>query len=111
VQHARSDVESVFLKQAEINPFLLPQQAIFFPRITCMPSSVKSFIPVNENITTTISHILGSERVKLGNQMNNTTTEWTGGPVTISKKLTQANAAEILYVSQSRISDLIRGKW
>jgi len=28
-----------------------------------------------------------------------------------SKKLTQARAAEILGVSQSRISDLIRGKW
>ncbi|MDI6756197.1 MAG: helix-turn-helix transcriptional regulator [Thermodesulfobacteriota bacterium] len=27
------------------------------------------------------------------------------------KKLTQAKAAEILDVSQSRISDLIRGKW
>jgi len=28
-----------------------------------------------------------------------------------TKKLTQARAAEILGVSQSRISDLIRGKW
>jgi predicted XRE-type DNA-binding protein len=28
-----------------------------------------------------------------------------------TKKLTQANAAEILGVSQSRVSDLIRGKW
>jgi predicted XRE-type DNA-binding protein len=28
-----------------------------------------------------------------------------------TKKLTQANAAQILCVSQSRISDLIRGKW
>ena len=28
-----------------------------------------------------------------------------------AKKLTQARAAEILGVSQSRISDLIRGKW
>jgi predicted XRE-type DNA-binding protein len=28
-----------------------------------------------------------------------------------TKKLTQANAAKILCVSQSRISDLIRGKW
>jgi predicted XRE-type DNA-binding protein len=28
-----------------------------------------------------------------------------------AKKLTQANAAKILCVSQSRISDLIRGKW
>src|SRR4030067_1346930 len=28
-----------------------------------------------------------------------------------SKKLTQAKAAEILGVSQSRVSDLIRGKW
>jgi predicted XRE-type DNA-binding protein len=28
-----------------------------------------------------------------------------------AKKLTQAKAAEILGVSQSRISDLIRGKW
>ena len=28
-----------------------------------------------------------------------------------SKKLTQANAAKILCVSQSRISDLNRGKW
>ncbi len=28
-----------------------------------------------------------------------------------NKKLTQAKAAEILGVSQSRISDLIRGKW
>ena len=27
------------------------------------------------------------------------------------KNLTQANAAEILGVSQSRISDLVRGKW
>jgi predicted XRE-type DNA-binding protein len=27
------------------------------------------------------------------------------------KKLTQADAAKILCVSQSRISDLIRGKW
>jgi predicted XRE-type DNA-binding protein len=27
------------------------------------------------------------------------------------KKLTQAKAAEILGVSQSRVSDLIRGKW
>lgn len=27
------------------------------------------------------------------------------------KKLTQAKAAEILDVSQSRVSDLIRGKW
>ena len=28
-----------------------------------------------------------------------------------TKKLTQVNAARILCVSQSRISDLIRGKW
>jgi predicted XRE-type DNA-binding protein len=28
-----------------------------------------------------------------------------------TKKLTQTNAAKILCVSQSRISDLIRGKW
>jgi predicted XRE-type DNA-binding protein len=28
-----------------------------------------------------------------------------------TKKLTQANAAKILCVSQSRISDLMRGKW
>ncbi len=28
-----------------------------------------------------------------------------------SKELTQARAAEILGVSQSRVSDLIRGKW
>ena len=28
-----------------------------------------------------------------------------------SKKLTQVRAAEILGVSQSRVSDLIRGKW
>lgn len=28
-----------------------------------------------------------------------------------SKKLTQTEAAEILGVSQSRVSDLIRGKW
>ena len=28
-----------------------------------------------------------------------------------TKKLTQANAAKILCVSQSRVSDLIRGKW
>jgi len=28
-----------------------------------------------------------------------------------NKKLTQARAAEILGVSQSRVSDLIRGKW
>ena len=28
-----------------------------------------------------------------------------------AKKLTQAKAAEILCVSQSRVSDLIRGKW
>lgn len=28
-----------------------------------------------------------------------------------SKNLTQANAAEIFRVSQSRISDLVRGKW
>jgi len=28
-----------------------------------------------------------------------------------AKKLTQANAAKILCVSQSRISDLIKGKW
>ncbi|MBI2910402.1 MAG: XRE family transcriptional regulator [Chloroflexi bacterium] len=28
-----------------------------------------------------------------------------------SKRLTQAKAAEILGVSQSRVSDLIRGKW
>ena len=28
-----------------------------------------------------------------------------------AKRLTQAKAAEILNVSQSRISDLIRGKW
>lgn len=28
-----------------------------------------------------------------------------------TKKLTQANAAEIFGVSQSRVSDLIRGKW
>ena len=28
-----------------------------------------------------------------------------------SKKLTQAEAAKILEVSQSRVSDLIRGKW
>jgi predicted XRE-type DNA-binding protein len=28
-----------------------------------------------------------------------------------TKKLTQADAAKILCVSQSRISDLVRGKW
>jgi predicted XRE-type DNA-binding protein len=28
-----------------------------------------------------------------------------------AKKLTQARAAELLGVSQSRVSDLIRGKW
>ena len=28
-----------------------------------------------------------------------------------AKRLTQARAAEILCVSQSRVSDLIRGKW
>jgi len=28
-----------------------------------------------------------------------------------AKKLTQAKAAQILGVSQSRVSDLIRGKW
>ena len=28
-----------------------------------------------------------------------------------TKKLTQAKAAEILGVSQSRVSDLVRGKW
>jgi predicted XRE-type DNA-binding protein len=28
-----------------------------------------------------------------------------------AKKLTQAKAAELLGVSQSRVSDLIRGKW
>mgnify|MGYP000405315470 FL=1 len=28
-----------------------------------------------------------------------------------TKKLTQTNAAKILGISQSRISDLIRGKW
>jgi predicted XRE-type DNA-binding protein len=28
-----------------------------------------------------------------------------------AKKLTQAEAAEILGVSQSRVSDLVRGKW
>jgi predicted XRE-type DNA-binding protein len=28
-----------------------------------------------------------------------------------AKKLTQADAAKILCVSQSRISDLVRGKW
>jgi predicted XRE-type DNA-binding protein len=28
-----------------------------------------------------------------------------------TKKLTQANAAKILCISQSRVSDLIRGKW
>jgi len=28
-----------------------------------------------------------------------------------ARKLTQLNAAEILGVSQSRVSDLIRGKW
>jgi predicted XRE-type DNA-binding protein len=28
-----------------------------------------------------------------------------------NKKLTQAKATEILGVSQSRVSDLIRGKW
>ena len=28
-----------------------------------------------------------------------------------AKRLTQAKAAEILNVSQSRVSDLIRGKW
>ena len=28
-----------------------------------------------------------------------------------NKKLTQAKAADILGVSQSRVSDLIRGKW
>lgn len=28
-----------------------------------------------------------------------------------TKKLTQAKAAEVLSVSQSRVSDLIRGKW
>jgi predicted XRE-type DNA-binding protein len=27
------------------------------------------------------------------------------------KKLTQANAAQILGVTQSRVSDLVRGKW
>lgn len=29
----------------------------------------------------------------------------------VTKKLTQAKAAELLGVSQSRVSDLIRGKW
>lgn len=29
----------------------------------------------------------------------------------VSKRLTQTEAAEILGVSQSRVSDLIRGKW
>ena len=28
-----------------------------------------------------------------------------------AEKLTQANAAKILCISQSRVSDLIRGKW
>jgi len=28
-----------------------------------------------------------------------------------TKKLTQANAAKILCISQSRVSDLMRGKW
>ena len=28
-----------------------------------------------------------------------------------TKKLTQANAAKVLCVSQSRVSDLVRGKW
>lgn len=28
-----------------------------------------------------------------------------------TKKLTQAKAAEMLGVSQSRVSDLVRGKW
>jgi predicted XRE-type DNA-binding protein len=28
-----------------------------------------------------------------------------------TKKLTQVNAAKILCISQSRVSDLIRGKW
>jgi predicted XRE-type DNA-binding protein len=28
-----------------------------------------------------------------------------------AKRLTQAKAAEILHISQSRVSDLIRGKW
>ncbi|HUH65704.1 MAG TPA: XRE family transcriptional regulator [Syntrophales bacterium] len=28
-----------------------------------------------------------------------------------TRKLTQANAAKVLCVSQSRISDLVRGKW
>ena len=28
-----------------------------------------------------------------------------------SKKLTQAKAAEMLGISQSRVSDLVRGKW
>ena len=28
-----------------------------------------------------------------------------------AKKLTQAQAAEILGISQSRVSDLVRGKW
>jgi len=28
-----------------------------------------------------------------------------------AKKLTQAKAAEMLGVSQSRVSDLVRGKW
>jgi len=28
-----------------------------------------------------------------------------------TKKLTQANAAKILFISQSGVSDLIRGKW
>jgi predicted XRE-type DNA-binding protein len=28
-----------------------------------------------------------------------------------TKRLTQAKAAEILGVSQSRVSDLVRGKW
>ena len=28
-----------------------------------------------------------------------------------AKRLTQAKAAEILGISQSRVSDLIRGKW
>ncbi|MEW6184628.1 MAG: helix-turn-helix transcriptional regulator [Thermodesulfobacteriota bacterium] len=29
----------------------------------------------------------------------------------MAKKLTQSSAAEILGISQSRISDLVRGKW
>jgi len=28
-----------------------------------------------------------------------------------TRKLTQANAAKILCISQSRVSDLVRGKW